>query len=74
MFLNFLFLHNEFILRRPEKLNDQSRKKQQLEIKRLKAELRSLVSRPVLPLQESLKYPKFETVQSYIAQCSQNKS
>ncbi|XP_065205121.1 uncharacterized protein LOC135835005 [Planococcus citri] len=50
----------------PEKLDDREKKTQKLTIKRLKAELKQLMSKPIVPLQESMRYPSFSTVQSYL--------
>lgn len=58
----------------PEKLNEDTRKSCQQQIKKLRAELKYLLAKPILPMTESLRYPRFEAIQSYIKQISLNKN
>ena len=59
-------LNLRFYYSRPEKLDDYAKKTQKQTVKRLRAELKHLMSKPIVPLQESLRYPSFSTVQSYL--------
>lgn len=69
-----LFSYFPQLFVRPEKLNEDTRKSCQQQIKKLRAELKYLLAKPILAMTESLRYPRFEACQSYIKQISLNKN
>lgn len=49
-------------------MKDDTKRLYQREIKKLRAQLKEFLSKPVFSRYDSLRYPKFETVQSYLKQ------
>ena len=69
----FLSIFLDRVLIRPEKLDDGVRRSCQLQLKKLRAELNQWLNKPILPLTESLRYPRFEAVQAFLQKRASSK-